>query len=431
MARGLEDFSPSELRAHRMNVYARPGAKPMTAEELAQAVGATKAQILAYENGHRAPDPPRLRALARALRIDSWDLMNPQGRHAWTLADFRRASGLRAQDVVELLGVSPKNYRRFENLGIVPSRRPQFVDEVAAVIGVSRKAVEIAIDQTPAVQERQARARELVVAMAERYLPRPGPWRGPALDDPQLLELAVTYGRPAQRLRRVLAYELGELRQGQVRAMRERVVADYDTDRGRQYNAHNAMDRWNEVYETSLARLPQRLERFHRSAQPSEVWQLLVDLYNVDATARAENGTWTPTVLLCRDPTVLPPFLVAHHTLDDVALCRLTVPGVNHVATFRGLYAFLYPGARRPLRPAVNMRTRTTGTGPETFTLPNRTERLVVPQPLLETLRTAAANSKTPLTRQLSPSYDLTVSVNSLSSTTAEPDTDPADNTPE
>ncbi|NMI63157.1 helix-turn-helix transcriptional regulator [Streptomyces sp. RLA2-12] len=249
MARGLAHFSPSELRAHRMNVYARPDAVSRTAEELAEAVGATKAQILAYENGHRVPDPPRVRALARALKVHPWHLMNSDERNTWTLADFRRASGLRAQDVVNDLGISPKNYRRFENEGIVPSRRPQFVDEVAKALRMPRRMVEAAIDRTPAVKRRQVRAYELVVALAERYVPRPGPWKGPAADDPNLIELAAAYGRPEQRLRRVLTYELGELRQSQVRAERERVIADFDTDRERQAGAQHAAARWYDVLE--------------------------------------------------------------------------------------------------------------------------------------------------------------------------------------
>ncbi|WP_331723983.1 helix-turn-helix domain-containing protein [Streptomyces sp. NBC_00005] len=414
MARGLANFSPSELRAHRMNVYARPGAMSMTAEELARAVGATKAQILAYENGHRVPDPPRLRALARALKIHPSQLTNSDGRETWTLADFRRASGLRSQDIVERLGISPKNYRRFENEGIVPSRRPRFVDEVAAALGMPRQAVEIAIDRTPAVRRRRARARELVVAMAEHYVPRPGQWKGPAPDDPHLIELAATYGRPVQRLRRVLAYELGELRQSQVRAQRERVVANYDTDHDRQASAQNALDRWTEIFERDLARIPQRLERFHRSTQPSDVWQLLVDLYNVDATVRTDASAWAVTKLLCKDPQVLPTSMVEQYTLDDVAVCRLTTFGVNHVITFAGLYAALYPGVRRPVRRA-NIKARSSAAGPETFTLPNRAERVVVPQPLMETMRLVATGSKTPLTLRLSASYELTVGANSLS----------------
>ncbi|MFG3253768.1 helix-turn-helix domain-containing protein [Streptomyces sp. NPDC048172] len=417
MARGLAHFSPSELRAQRTNVPPRPDGASMTAEELARAVGATKAQILAYENGHRVPDPPRLRALARALKVHPLQLMNLDGRKTWTLADYRRAIGLRAQDVVDRLGVSPKNYRRFENEGIVPSRSPRFLDQVVQAVGIPRQIVETAIDQTPAVQRRQARAADLVAVMAKRYIPRRGPWRGPALDDPNLIELAAAYSRPVQRLRRVLTYELGELRLSQVRAQREQVIAEYDTDRHRQASARHAQDRWCEVLERDLAGIPRRLEQFHRTAQPSDVWQLLVDLYNVDASARSDVGTWAVTSLLCEDRTVLSPYLVDQRVIDDVRVCRLSAQGAGHLQTFAGLYAALYPGVRRPLRPRGRATTKARGAGPETFTLPDRAERLAAPHPVLETARITATAAKTPVSMDLSPSYTLTVGASSLSVT--------------
>ncbi|MFC4326897.1 helix-turn-helix domain-containing protein [Streptomyces andamanensis] len=424
MTRGLTNFRPAELRAHRMNVDARTDRGSMTAERLAEAVGATKAQILAYENGHRVPDPPRVRALARALKIHPWQLMNLDERKTWSLADFRRASGLRAQDVVERLSISPKNYRRFENEGIVPSRRPQFIDEVASALMMPRRLVEFAIDGTPAVQRRQTRVAELVVAMAMDYVPAPGPWRGPAADDPRLIELAAAYGRPVQRLRRVLAYELGELRQRQVRAERERVVADYDTDRARQAGARYALDRWNELFDKTLSRIPRRLERFHRTAQPSEVWQRLVDLYNVDAAQRPDAGNWAVANLLSAEPQALPPYLVEQGNIDDVKVCRLSTAGTSHVATYAGLYAALYPGARKPVRPRPRANSKVySGVGEETFSLPGRGERLVVPQLTLEATRevVAASKSKSPLPISLSSSYELMVGATSLTVTATGP----------
>ncbi|MFH8534775.1 helix-turn-helix transcriptional regulator [Streptomyces tendae] len=419
MARGLTHFSPSELRAHRMNIYARPGRASMTAEELAQAVGATKAQVLAYENGHRVPDPVRIRALAQALEIPTWGLMDRDTISAWTLADHRRAAGLRAQDVVEALSISPKNYRRFESEGIVPSRRPQFLDEVASALGVSRHTVERAIDRTPAVQERQARAFQMVVAMADRYIPQPGPWRGPAPEDEDLSELAASYGRTVQRLRRVLTHELGELRQSYVRAQRERAVADYDTDLARQAGARYAYERWQEVFSRDLRRIPHRLERFHRTAQPSDVWQTLVDLYNADAvTLRREVGNWAVTSLLTTKPQTLPPHFVVHGYIDDVAVCRLTADGTSHVQSFSGLYAALFPGVRRPIRTtnrsSSKARTTTGQAGQETFTLPNRPERLAVPQPFLGKKRAEAADTNANLMVPLSSTYVLGVGPNAL-----------------
>jgi transcriptional regulator with XRE-family HTH domain len=418
MARGLANFSPDALRALRTNIYARPQVVSLTAEELARAVGATKAQILAYENGHRVPDPPRIRALAQALKVSPWHLMEEDTRDTWTLADFRRAYGLRAQDVVSLLGISPKNYRRFENEGIVPSRRPRFLDEVATALGMPRHMVETAIDRTPAVRRRQARAAELVVAMAERYVPRPGTWRGPALGDPHLGELATAYGRPVQRIRRVLAHELGELRQTEVRAQRERAIAEYDTDRTRQLSARHALVRWHELFDKTLARIPRRLEQFHRTAQPSDVWQLLVDLYNAEAVPRPDAGTWMVTDLLCDNPEVLPPSLVEQRKVDDVAVCGLTGEGVRHVQTFSSLYVSLYPGVRRVTRSHRGSTSRAPARGgsaaAEIFTLPNRTERLVVPEPFLERVRLGVAGSKATLHVRLSATYDLMVGANGL-----------------
>ncbi|WP_327696291.1 helix-turn-helix transcriptional regulator [Streptomyces sp. NBC_00459] len=414
----MTHFSPSELLAHRMNVYARPDVVSMTAEELAKAVGATKAQILAYENGHRVPDPPRVRALARALKVHPFQLMKSEQLDTWTLADLRRASGLRAQDVVNRLGISPKNYRRFESEGIVPSRSPQFLDQVTAALGAPRHLIEAAIDRTPAVQRRRARAFELVVAMAERYVPKTGPWRGPALNDQNLIELAAAYARPVQRIQRVLTYELGELRQSQVRAQRERVIADYDTDRGRQIRAGLALAQWHDLFDKELIRIPHRLERFHRTAQPSDVWELLVDLYNVEATFRPDAGTWAVTALLCKDPRVLPFHFVERHFVNDVEVCRLSAPGANHVHAYAGLYAALYPGVRRPIiRPSGRGggKGRVTTNSPETFILPNRAERLAVPHMILEEMRNIALSSKNAQPVRLSPSYELSVGPNSLS----------------
>ncbi|CAM5554022.1 hypothetical protein GCM10010253_63750 [Streptomyces badius] len=417
MTRGQTHFSPSQLLAHRTNSAGRPNRSYLTAEQLAQAVGATKAQILAYENGHRVPDPVRVTALARALGIHPTMLMDRHSLQSWTLADYRRAVGLRAQDVVGELGISPKNYRRFENEGIVPSRRPQFIDEVAAALEISHERVEQALDRTPAVRIRQVRAFHLIVAMADRYIPQAGAWRGPAPDDPDLTELAASYGRPVQRIRRVLAHELGELRQSYVRAQRERVIADFDTDLARQANARYAYERWQDIFDRDLQRIPRRLERFHRTAQPSDVWQLLVDLYNVDAiTNRREGGNWAVTNLLSAKPETLPPHFVVHRQVDDVRVCRLSAEGTTHVHSYAGLYVALFPGVRRPIRGRNHnsSKARTTP-GQETFALPSRAERLAVPQPFLTATRTVAADTKSSLPIPLSPTYVLTVGPSSLS----------------
>ncbi|MFC7994319.1 helix-turn-helix transcriptional regulator [Streptomyces pilosus] len=412
MARGLADFSPSQLRDHRMNVYARSDRVAMTAEELARAAGTTKAQILAYENGHRVPDPRRIQALAKALKVHPWALMNPEGRDDWSVADMRRACGLRAQDVVHTLGVSPKVYRRFETEGIVPSRRPQFLDEVAEAFDIPRKWLERAIDQTPAVKERRLHVTTLVKKLADRYVPATGPWNGPAGDDPDLLNLATAYGRPLARLRRVMTYELGELRHKHLRSLRERVIADYDTNRDRQASARYAAHRWDDILTRDLNRIPARLEAFHRNAQPSDVWELLVELYNCDAVARGE-GLWAVASYLTDSTSALPPHLVEQHLLEGIPVCRLSTAGLSHVTRFAGLYAALYPATRRPKANRGSARKTPT---PGTFVLPNHQIRLVIPQSFLDTLQLDVAPAKARLV-DLHGRYLLTINPSSLAVT--------------
>lgn len=390
MARGLAKFSPSELRDQRMNLNGRADRQAMTAQELARVVGTTKAQILAYENGHQVPEPQRILALARVLHIHPMTLMNRDGLDEWAVADMRRACGLRAEDVVKRLGISPKVYRRFETEGIVPSRRPRFLDEVSRAFAIPRRYVERALDMTPAVKERRRRVGDLVTRLADRYVSAPGPWQGPAPDDPDLVELATIYGRPLTRTRRVMTYELGELRQRYVRAMRERVIADFDTDRERQANASYAVVRWNDILARDLSGIPSRLEAFHRNAQPSDVWELLVDLHNVDAAARGE-GLWAVSKLLTEDTTVLPEHLVEQASFEDVDVCRLTRAGLMHVSRFAGLYAALYPVTRKPIKGGRNVSRK--GLPPGTFTLFGQV-RLAIPQPYLEKLQMDASPGK-------------------------------------
>ncbi|MFE9853491.1 helix-turn-helix domain-containing protein [Streptomyces sp. NPDC005576] len=395
----------------------------MTAEGLASAVGTTKAQILAYENGHRVPDPPRIKSLARALQVHPWYLMNLENQGQWTVADLRRACGQRASDVVDAIGVAPKVYRRFEVEGIVPNRRPQFLSEVARTFGVSRRSLEKAIDRAPAARDRRRRAADLVVRLAERYVPTRGKWQGPTATDPDLIELAALFARPLTRMRRVMTYELGELRQWHVRLLREQAIADFDTDRTRQAGAREAAYHWNAVASRYRNRIPGRLELFHRSAQPSDVWSLLVDLINEEAVSRGD-GPWIVTKFLTDRPSLLPPHLVDEMLVDGVHVVRLSTEGNSHVALFAGLYAALYPAARKPSR-ATRMSSARKVPAPSTFVLSNPHIRLAVPQPYLDAAGLSASPSKTKLL-ELNDRYMLTINTGTLAVSAVPTQTDEA-----
>ncbi|WP_066945581.1 helix-turn-helix domain-containing protein [Streptomyces lushanensis] len=377
----------------------------MTAEGLAKLAGTSKAQILAYENGHRTPDPARIRELAKHLGVRPVDLMNREGQRHWDVAAMRRASGMTANELSAELVMSPKSYRRFEQQGIVPARRPRFLDDMVHALLISHRMLHAAIDNIPAVVERRWQTGAIITMLASTYVHRPGAWKGPDLADPGVVQLSTMYGRPAQRIQRILTRLLGELRQMSVRMQREKIIADFDPEPAHQQQAKSAIERWEDVYELEMSRIPARLEGFHRSAQPSGAWQVLVDLN--DAETRPE-GAWVVASLLGRLETMeqLPPSLVTQTEFDGIPAARLTTAGHSHVRNFQELYIALYPGLRRP-RPKTKLGS-SGSRPPVSFTLPGNQERFVVPPSTIERLLLTSKGSG-PWDMWISPNVRLTL----------------------
>ncbi|MFG3384395.1 helix-turn-helix transcriptional regulator [Streptomyces sp. NPDC047999] len=405
MARGLADFDPQALYLHRATrVDPNGNPAPLSAARLGELVGASKAQILAYENGHRTPDPARIRELAEHLGVRSIDLMKQSNQESWDLADWRRASGLTAKELCERLGISPKSYRRLEQQGIVPARRPRFLDDVAQALGMRSAKLDRAISNIPDVIERRRETTAIVKQLAETYIHRPGRWRGPDLDDPGLVRLSVLYGRPGQRIRRILAKVLGELRLMAARREREQIIADFDPEPSRQLKAAQAARQWEEVYHSEMARIPSLLEGFHRSAQPPDSWQALVALSEAEP-----RGAWVPSTLLGRPETLLqlPPSMVTQQRFGDLEAAQLTPTGARHVSSYQDFYTALYPGLRRP-RPRPTRRSGSSGWPSTVFTIPGQLERFTVPAHALERLVLRSTGTG-PWDIWLSPTLRLTI----------------------
>lgn len=387
MARGLTDFDPRALQELRWRHSRADGRKGLTAAELASLAGATKSQIVAYENGRTVPDPKRVAALAKALDVPPAALMRSDRRRAWVVADLRRAAALTAAEAGAGLGVTPKVWRRFEQQGIVPAQKPAFLDRAACLFGVEKSLLDRAIDKIPAVLERRERVAELMRALVERYVHSDETW-GLPVKDPCIEEIAALYGRSTARTRALLAYELGQLRQLAVLIQREIVVARYDTSASRQRRAAKTIGHHGKRFDRAMRVIPGRLENFHRMEQPSDVWQVLVDLHDVNE--EMDERPWTPMWLLAGVETTrhLPESLVQRHQFQDMAALRLTARGLSHVRGYRHLYAALHPAVRRPL-PA---REHTTGAAggrmpaERTFTLPGFSERFAVPRPAVQQL---------------------------------------------
>ncbi|MFD9359780.1 IclR family transcriptional regulator C-terminal domain-containing protein [Streptomyces sp. NPDC060031] len=362
----------------------------MTASDLARRIGATKAQIVAYENGRTVPDPKRVAELARALNVEPARLMRTWKRTKWTVADLRRATALTASEVTVRLRVSAKAYRRFEQYGVVPAQRRLFLDDLADILGVSNGAVKQAMDNIPAVVERRDRGHRIARTLVDQYVHDDRVWKGPRAKDELLSELAALYGRSAQRLRPVLTHLLGQLRQRAVLVERERVVAEYDTDPVRRQRAYTAWTQHSSNFNRELAQVGTRLESYYRDGQPSDVWQAIVDLYELGARP---SGVWVPLSLLASDETAqsLPRPFVKQQDFGDLVAAQLTQPGVSHLHVFRHLYAALYPAVRKPAAPGSTHSSPGRGQLPDNhFTLPGITERFAVPQPVMTRLQADA-----------------------------------------
>ncbi|RDL05194.1 hypothetical protein DER30_6894 [Streptomyces sp. HB202] len=426
MARGLADFDPAALyNFRRSHVDHHGNPQPLSAARLGELVGATKAQILAYEHGHRTPDPARIRQLAEHLRIRPIDLMKRDNWQFWNVADWRRASGRTAQELCTDLSISPKSYRRLEKQGIVPARRPRFLDDVVEALGIWPALLDSAMDNIPAVVMRRQETEVIIERLATTYVRRPGHWKGPSPDDPGVLRLSQLYGRPTQRIRRILTRILGELRLMTARRERERVIADFDPEPARQLKAGQAAERWEGLYHAELARIPGLLEGFHRSAQPSDTWHVLVALHEVEPRAGA---SWVPAPLVARPESLqqLPPSMVVRRTFGDLQAMHLTPAGVRHVASYQEFYAALYPGLRQPRQRTVR-RGESSSWSPALFGIPDTQERFAVPPHVLERLVLRSGGTG-PWDLWLAPTLRLTISAGSGRPTaTAHEDRYPGD----
>lgn len=100
-------FAPERMRAARL-------ARKWTQGRLAAEADVSLRSITAWERGLRAPEPPTLAIVARALELKPADLMSTT-RDLWTLIELRVASGLRQQDAAEASGLLPDRLSHLES----------------------------------------------------------------------------------------------------------------------------------------------------------------------------------------------------------------------------------------------------------------------------------------------------------------------------
>ncbi|MEW1719331.1 helix-turn-helix domain-containing protein [Streptomyces sp. NPDC093109] len=341
MARGLAVmFDGGKLRAARIRA---DGGSGLTTAQLARLVGTTSAQIDAYEQGRGRPDPERISALAHALGIAPLELSDLSSKNVWTLAELRRAKGLRASDLSTRLGMSPRSYRRLETEGIVPAKHFGLPVRVAAVLGISVAELERHLSRAPGLHARLHRAREPFLRLIDDYV-RPGCLDLPGQDDFEVRQLAAAHHRPAGTVARVVGHELVRIRGMRRRLAGFNASADFGASFGEQAIGFTAAQEEAQRIERRVTALPQRMDAFFRCMLPRELWRVLALLH---ALRSAE--LWLPAEQLqstAEQLRAMPAHLVTVRRAPDggeVPQFRISEEGAKHCATYRPWYDACYP----------------------------------------------------------------------------------------
>ncbi|MEU9273021.1 helix-turn-helix domain-containing protein [Streptomyces sp. NPDC048251] len=337
-------FSGARLRQARLQAPA--GA--LSAEELAGRVEASKAQILAYENDQRVPDPPRIRQLARALGIHPLQLADQSGKHEWQLADLRRANGLRASDLCSQLELKPHSYRKLETLGLTAEGRYGLSPRLAAALGVSLRVVERHIANAPAVRQRLDAVRETLAAVLDTHL-APGRSDLPEAEHPAVKDVAACYARPASTVVRILCQEVLTLREMRRRQAMEAATAFYGPTAQEQQRARRRMEGEEARINQLLDSLPQRMDVFFRAQLSPQSWETLSQLHlarsneaalGMICPALSEDAALSPLIRPLPDPT----------SPAGPSLFGISREGQRHYVSFKHWYEALYPWVGESLR---------------------------------------------------------------------------------
>ncbi|WP_175647236.1 helix-turn-helix domain-containing protein [Streptomyces cyaneochromogenes] len=337
-------FSGARLRQARAEV--QPGG--LSAEELAKRVGASKAQILAYEHGQRVPDPPRIRRLAEALGVRPLELANQAGMAYWQLADLRRANGLRASDLCRELELNPHSYRRLETTGLSPESRYGMAVRLAGTLGVSVQVLERHIANVPGVRQRLDRVRELLSTLVDTHL-APGCADVPEPEDEVVKAVAAHYARSAPTVARILQQQIMALREMHHRQATEAATAHYGVTSEDQDRARRRMQNEAVRIHQSIVTLPQRMDAFFRAQLSPHGWETLGQLH----IARSSKAALTAAQNTLPHAPSLVPFIQPASIqagAGRTAPYMLSRDGQHHYAAFKPWYDALYPWVQESLR---------------------------------------------------------------------------------
>jgi transcriptional regulator with XRE-family HTH domain len=133
---GAPGFDPSRLRAAREAAQLSQGA-------LAHAAQVHVSSIEEWEAGRQVPRVESVAALARALRLEPADLLEPVDDVALTLQQLRAGAGCTQEQVATAAGLLRSTYSALER-GETASLADRDADRLAGAIGVTADQVRAA-----------------------------------------------------------------------------------------------------------------------------------------------------------------------------------------------------------------------------------------------------------------------------------------------
>ncbi|MGW1673383.1 helix-turn-helix domain-containing protein [Streptomyces sp. NPDC002324] len=332
--------------AHLRQARSEAGGDGLSAAALAERVGVSKAQILAYENGHRTPDPPRIRELATALGVRPLELADRAEMASWQFAELRRASGLRASDLCQALKLTPYSYRRLETTGLCAEGTYGLSGRLASELGVSVQVLEKHIAKTPGVLERIEQAQAPLTVIVDSCL-APGSLTLPNEDDAAVKTVAAHYARSPRIITRILQQEIRTLRAAHLKQAIAAATAHYGATAREQHRARQRMNGEELHIRQSIAALPYRLDRFFRSQLSPQGWETLSQLHLMEGKFPPA-GTHNPAV----HEEELGPFVRRESPLpgpDTAAAYEITRDGQRHYTSFKAWYDAVYPWVKESL----------------------------------------------------------------------------------
>ncbi|ARF57546.1 helix-turn-helix transcriptional regulator [Streptomyces gilvosporeus] len=359
MARGAAPFNHRVLAGLRRS---KPvDGRLLSAAELAQRVGTSKARILAYEAGTSVPEAARIAQLARIFRVPAKELYREPTSPQDGIRTLRLSAGLTMAELSARLGISVAAYRDLERAAMLPARTDSTLPlRLARELSVQLREIDAALDRHPHAGAR----RQKITQLLDTLFARAHTTHTAAVIDmaePQLLDVARLLRRPPSVVCRLVNHELTQLRLGlKARAEATASLAYAQSDREAQ-RARSLIEAHSRAIDEAPERAATTLVRFLAEAMSSRQWRAVVHLVNREVTvpepvARelADPEAWV--ALIARN------FVVRERPSGNgPAAYTLSAWGLGRIMSQAPLYGCLYPRASAPDEQlAIRLRLRMT-----------------------------------------------------------------------